>query len=154
LNVEGATLVLFNTRAEEEKARGCGWELKQTFVFPHVIDLADWRDLPPPSLFEAKFPSLRNREVILFVGRLNWVKNLDRLVEAFAIVHARRPAATWFWSDRIRRSQSQLRTEAETGVKDDLLFTGLLEGRIKGRLCPGAGIGPGFTEGKFWPGCS
>jgi glycosyltransferase involved in cell wall biosynthesis len=129
-NVEGASLILFNTRAEEEKARSCGWELNQTFIFPHVIDLADWRDLPPPSLFEAKFPSLRKREVILFVGRINWVKNLDRLVEAFALAQARRPAAILVLvgpdSDGTR---FQLEAQAESlGVKDDLLFTGLLRG--------------------------
>lgn len=129
-NVEGASLVVFNTQAEEEKARSCGWELKQTFIFPHLIDLAYWRELPPPSLFEAKFPSLRNREVILFVGRLNWVKNLDKLVEAFAMVHARRPAAIFVLvGPDTDGTRSQLEARAENlGVKNDLLFTGLLEG--------------------------
>jgi glycosyltransferase involved in cell wall biosynthesis len=129
-NVEGASLILFNTRAEEEKARSCGWELKQTFIFPHLVDLAYWKELPPPSLFEEKFPSLRNREVILFVGRLNWVKNLDRLVEAFAMVHARRPAAALVLvGPDSEGAQSKLEEQAEKlGVKGDLLFTGLLEG--------------------------
>ena len=129
-NVEGASLILFNTQAEEEKARNCGWEFKQTFIFPHMIDLAYWRELPSPSHFEAKFPSLRNREVILFVGRLNWVKNLDRLIEAFAIVHAHRPSTILVLvgpdADGLR---SRLEAQAGSfGVKDDLLFTGLLEG--------------------------
>jgi glycosyltransferase involved in cell wall biosynthesis len=128
-NVEGASLILFNTLEEERKARNCGWELKQTFIFPHLVDLGYWRELPPPALFEEKFPSLRNREVILFVGRLSWVKNLDRLVEAFAMVHARRPAAALVLvgpdSDGTR---SKLEARADNlGVKDHLLFTGLLE---------------------------
>ena len=129
-NVEGASLILFNTPEEEEKAKNCGWELKQTFIFPHVIELAHWRDLPPPSLFEKKFPSLRNREVVLFVGRLNWVKNLDRLIEAFAMVHAKRPAAILVLvGPDTDGTRSQLEARAEKlGVKDDLLYTGLLEG--------------------------
>jgi len=129
-NVEGASLVLFNTQEEERKARNCGWELRQTFIFPHVIELADWRDLPPPSLFEEKFPSLRNREVILFVGRLNWVKNLERLIEAFAMVHARRPATILVLvGPDTDGTQFQLETQAEKlRVKEHLLFTGLLEG--------------------------
>jgi len=129
-NVEEASLILFNSRAEEEKARSCGWELKQTIIFPHLVDLAYWKELPPPSLFEAKFPSLRNREVVLFVGRINWVKNLDRLIEAFVMVHARRPAAVLVLvGPDIDGAQSQLENQAEKlGVKDDLLFTGLLEG--------------------------
>jgi len=129
-NVEGASLVLFNTPGEEEKARKCGWELKQTFIFPHLVDLAHWKELPPRSLFEQKFPSLRNREVVLFVGRINWVKNLDRLIEAFAMVHARRPAAALVLvGPDIDGAQSQLEVQAEKlGVKEDLLFTGLLEG--------------------------
>jgi glycosyltransferase involved in cell wall biosynthesis len=128
-NVEGASLVIFNTQAEEEKARRCGWELKQTFIFPHIVKLAEWRDLPPPSRFEAKFPSLRNREAILFVGRLNWVKNLDRLVEAFGIVHARRPAAALVLVGPDGEGvQSKLEAQAEKlGVKEDLIFTGFLE---------------------------
>jgi len=129
-NVEGASMILFNTRAEEEKARSCAWKLKQTFIFPHLVDLAYWKELPPPSLFEEKFPSLRNREVVLFVGRLNWVKNLDRLIEAFAMVHAQRPAAILVLvGPDTDGTRSQLEAQAENlGVKDELLFTGLLEG--------------------------
>jgi glycosyltransferase involved in cell wall biosynthesis len=129
-NVEGASLVLFNTPEEERKARNCGWEFKQSFIFPHLLDLTYWKELPLPSLFEAKFPSLQNREVVLFVGRINWVKNLDRLIEAFAMVHARRPGATLVLvGPGIDGAQSDLETQAEKlGVKGDLIFTGLLEG--------------------------
>jgi glycosyltransferase involved in cell wall biosynthesis len=64
------------------------------------------------------------------VGRLNWVKNLDRLVEAFALVHARRPAATLVLvGPDTDGTRSQLEAQAENlGVKEALLFTGLLEG--------------------------
>ena len=126
--VEEASLVVFNTPEEERKARNCGWGLKETFIFPHLVDLAYWRDLSPPSLFEAKFPFLRKREVVLFVGRINWVKNLDRLIEAFAMVHSRRPAAALVLvGPDIDEAQSKLETQAEKlGVKEDLLFTGLL----------------------------
>jgi len=127
-NVEAASLMIFNTEAEKEKALQTGWCFRQTFVFPHIVDLSEWRELPSRSMFESEFPHVKGREVVLFVGRINWVKNLDRLLEALAIVHRTRPSAMLVCvgpdSDGYR---SKLEKYAQTlGIQESLLFTGML----------------------------
>ncbi len=92
-NVEGASAVIFNSESERKKARGFGWRLERTSVFPHLVDLAYWKDLPERSVFERRFPQVKGREVILFVGRIDWVKNLDVLLESLQLVRQSRPTA-------------------------------------------------------------
>jgi len=130
-NVEEASLIIFNTLAEKEKAGYCGWHLPACITVPHVIDLSGWRDLPPRSSLEGVFPQLRGREVILFVGRINWVKNLDTLLDALAIVRKDLPSAMLVCvgpsDDRYR---AELERKAQImGLRDALLFTGMLVGR-------------------------
>jgi glycosyltransferase involved in cell wall biosynthesis len=127
-NIEGASLVIFNTEGEQIKARQGGWRFKRTYVFPHIVDLSEWNKLPSRSMFEAKFPVVKGREVILFVGRINWVKNLDKLLEALVIVRQQRPLAMLVCvgpdSDGYR---SKLGRRARMlGVSDSLLFTGMM----------------------------
>ena len=127
-NVEGASLVLFNTEAEQRKARLCGWRLRQTFVLPHVVEASLWRNLPPRSAFEDLFPQVKGAEVILFVGRLNWVKNLDKLIDALAIVRRRRPSAmlVCVGPDSDGHRYELERRAAAMGLNGNILFTGML----------------------------
>ena len=129
-NVERAALIIFNTQAEEQKARLCGWHLPESIIMPHIIDLSGWRNLPPRSAFESIFPQVRGREVILFVGRINWVKNIDKLLEALAIVRRRRPSAALVCvgpSDNGHRAELERKVQ-ELGLGDSVIFTGMLKG--------------------------
>lgn len=131
-NVKGAALIRFTATAEEAKARKCGWRLPKTVIFPNLIDLAEWRNLPPREYFESIYPQVRGREVVLFVGRINWVKNLDKLVEGMAIVLQRRPSAMLVCvgpdSDGYK---AKLEAQACTlGIGSHVLFTGMLQGSV------------------------
>jgi glycosyltransferase involved in cell wall biosynthesis len=128
-NVEKAAIVLFNTAAEEEKAKCCGWRLPQTFILPHLIDLAEWKDLPPRSTLERFFPQIRGSEIILFVGRINWVKNLDKLIEALALVRQKRPSAmlVCVGPDNDGYKEELVQRVRSLGLSQYVLFTGMLE---------------------------
>ncbi len=128
-NIEGAALVHFTAGLEEERARGC-WKLNQTIVVPHVVDLEDWRALPKRSAMEIRFPQIRQREVILFVGRINWVKNLDLLLSSLEAVRRERPKAMLVCVGPDNEGyQSVLEKQAASlGIEDHILFTGMLQG--------------------------
>jgi glycosyltransferase involved in cell wall biosynthesis len=129
--VEEASLIVFNTLAEMEKAGHCGWHLQACITVPHVVDLSGWRNLPPRSTFEGVFPQLRGRDVILFVGRINWVKNLGTLLDALAIVRRDLPGAVLVCvgpSDDGYRAELERKAQI-MGLQDALLFTGMLVGR-------------------------
>jgi glycosyltransferase involved in cell wall biosynthesis len=130
-NIERASLVVFNTNAEEEKARQSGWHLSRTFIMPHIIELSSWKALPSRQEFEVHFPEARLREVILFVGRINWVKNLDKLVDALKMVIQKHPAAmlVCVGPDSDGHRAKIERYARERGLETHILFTGLLEGQ-------------------------
>jgi len=129
-NVEDATLVLFNSEAERSKAQLCKWRLNETFVIPHLIDLPYWAVLPPRETFQQSLPQIRGCDVILYVGRLNWVKNLDKLVDALKLVRRKRPTALLLFvgpDGDGERKRLESRAQA-LGLTDHVFFTGLLQG--------------------------
>jgi glycosyltransferase involved in cell wall biosynthesis len=128
-NIEGSALIHFTTELEEERARSC-WKLNRSVVIPHAVNLERWESLPDRSAIESRFPQIRGREVILFVGRINWVKNLDVLLKALVKVIAKRPRAMLLCvgpdNDAYRPTlEKQAR---ELGIHDRLVFTGMLQG--------------------------
>jgi glycosyltransferase involved in cell wall biosynthesis len=129
-NVEAASTIIFNSIAEERKAKMRGWHLHRTFVLPHFLDFAFWKNLPPRSNFEDSFPQVKGAEVILYVGRINWVKNLDKLIDAIARVRQSRGSAMLVCvgpdSNGCRaKLEQQIRN---LGLNEYVLFTGMLEG--------------------------
>ena len=129
-NIESAILVLFNSEAERDKAQLCGWKFNESFIMPHLIDLPYWAELPPRNALHQSLPQIRNCEVVLYVGRLNWVKNLDKLVDALKLVRRKRATATLLCvgpddNGEKKRLESQARS---LGMADHVLFTGLIEG--------------------------
>ena len=128
-NVEGAALVHFTTQMEEKRARGA-WKLNRSVVIPHVVDLSHWGSLPSPSVMDERFPQIQGREVILFVGRINWVKNLDLLLKALVKVRRERSNAMMVLVGPDNEGyQSVLEQQARRlGIENHILFAGMLQG--------------------------
>jgi glycosyltransferase involved in cell wall biosynthesis len=128
-NVEKASLIQFTSTLEEERARG-SWKLPRTLIAPHIFDMESWKKLPERNSMESRHPQLRGREVILFVGRINWVKNLHILLEALVKVRKDRPKAMLVCvGPDSENYQSILEKQAnELGIRDHIVFTGMLQG--------------------------
>jgi glycosyltransferase involved in cell wall biosynthesis len=128
-NIEGAALIHFTARLEEQRARNY-WHLHRSIVIPHVINPKNWEPLPPPSAMENRFPQIQGCEVILFVGRINWVKNLDLLLKALVKVRQERQTAILMLVGPDNENyQAVLEKEARAlGVENHVLFTGMLKG--------------------------
>ena len=128
-NVEGATLVIFNSRREEAKAKSKGWRMRRTLVVPHSINLSAGLNLPPRNQLEQSYPSLIGKTVVAFIGRVNWVKNIDLLIAAIA--HLRKQGLNVALvcagpdSDDYQKVLESL--AIELGVREHILFTGMLE---------------------------
>lgn len=84
-NLAGAAVIHFTSRLEKEEATKLGFSFNATCVVPNGVDegeihdRSDKRDLPPG------FPSQHQR-FLLFIGRINWEKGLDRLICALPFV--------------------------------------------------------------------
>lgn len=90
-NLHGASAIHYTT--EGERGRASFLKLRApSFVVPNGLDWARFAELPARGAFRARL-GVGNEPLVLFLGRLNFVKGLDQLVPAFARVRARFPDA-------------------------------------------------------------
>lgn len=129
-NVESAALLHWTSAAEYEKSCECGWKFARSVIASNVIDMQEWEGMPSPETFEESFPQVRLKEVILFVGRINWVKNIDLLIRALGIVREKRPSVmlVCVGPDNDNYENNLVRLADRLGLKDAVLFTGMLKG--------------------------
>jgi glycosyltransferase involved in cell wall biosynthesis len=79
-----AARVITLTTLEVEQYRSLGVGDDKIEVIPNGIDLSEFEHLPPRGEFRRKYALDDNLRLVLFLGRLNWIKGLDLLVRAFA----------------------------------------------------------------------
>jgi glycosyltransferase involved in cell wall biosynthesis len=128
-----AAAVIFTSEQERDEARESFWLYRcRERVSPLGVEA-----LPPPvdsirALFHSKFPDLRAKHVLLFLGRLHPKKGCDLAIESlasargaenFSLVIAGPDQVGW---------RSELETlAARKGVASRVIFPGMLEGDLK-----------------------
>lgn len=125
-NVENATLVHFCTEAERQKADLCGWTIKQSLIIANQVDVGFWESLPSYDLLEEREPRIKNREVIAFVGRIDWVKNLDILIDAISLLrnNGRNVALVCAGPDNSGYQRVLLKKLEDLRLQDSVFFLG------------------------------
>ena len=91
----------------------------------------DYNNLPKKGLFKTKF-NLENKSIILFFGRIHWIKGIDILVESFNMLQRRREDVHLV----IMGEDDGFKLKLEYIIKklkiqDKILFTGYLSGKEK-----------------------
>lgn len=130
--LESAAAVHYTSKQERREAEQSGFR-SNAAVIPLGIDVSAFRSLPSASRFLEKFPRARDRNVILFLSRLDPKKGLPLLLGAFAEVHRRNPPALLVIAgDGDRQFVDGLRTSAvQLGIAGDVVWTGFLAGDDK-----------------------
>ena len=102
-------------------------------------------------MFLERFPALRNKRQILFMGRLHRVKGCDLLIEAFAkVAHLDSSLHLVFAGPDQMGWQHELQKRVmELGLESRITWTGMLSGDVKwGSLqCADVFVLPSHTEG-------
>lgn len=75
-------IALSNVEAEQYKSMGVLEE--KIAVIPNGIDLSEYANLPPKGTFKKKFGIKEEEKIVLYLGRIHWIKGIDILVKAFA----------------------------------------------------------------------
>lgn len=125
--IEGAAALHWTSETER---RGAVRQGRHGFVLP--LGLApEVLDAPAnPAAFRARFPTVGDRPVVLFLGRLHGKKQPGLLLEAFTLARKRIPAAVLVLAgpgSPEERRGLESRVEA-AGLSDHVCFTGLLRG--------------------------
>jgi len=89
--VKSASAIHYTTDDEKEQCHATLGLKNQAIVIPNGIDLSEFENLPPKETLGERYPILKDKKVILFLGRINWKKGLDILVEAYAKLAGERP---------------------------------------------------------------
>lgn len=127
--VRCAAAIQFSSETERrETEEAC--QLRRAVVIPNPVDL------DPPAvrgLFRARYSSIGNRPVILFLGRLSPVKGVDLLLDAFQIVSRANSQAVLVVAGSGDDSYVRtLRARADRlGISSDVVWTGFLDRSAK-----------------------
>ena len=124
-----AAAVQFSSVTERaESAEAC--PLPRTVVIPNPVDI----DVPAQrGLFRKSYSAIADRRIVLFVGRLDPVKGIELLLEAFVIVRQSNPHAALVIGgsgDPAYVQTLHARTQ-QLGIADDVLWTGFLDQAAK-----------------------
>ncbi|RLE41357.1 glycosyl transferase, partial [Candidatus Woesearchaeota archaeon] len=102
-------------------------------IIPNGIDLTEYNNLPPKGSFRKTFSIPENKRLILYLGRIHWIKGIDLLVKAcylmkkhgyhnFVLVIAGPDDG---YLHTIQQMVNQL------GLRRSVIFTGPLYGKMK-----------------------
>lgn len=84
-NIRQAAALHF-TSEEEKRLAGPYIGGAPGAVVPLGVDLREFQDLPETGRFRARFPEIGAKQIVLFLGRINFKKGLDLLAPAMAQV--------------------------------------------------------------------
>jgi glycosyltransferase involved in cell wall biosynthesis len=81
--LDNASLIFAVSPQEEKEAAAFKIEPFRVRLVPNTIFLEDYALLPKRGTFRNRW-SIREKNVVLFIGRLHWIKGADLLVHAFS----------------------------------------------------------------------
>lgn len=132
-NLRAARLLHATSDMEAESIRRYG--LTQPIaVIPNGVALPDDRAASTRESLESRFPELRGRRWLLFMGRLHPHKGLDMLLAAWRVLHAQFPD----WHLLIAgadltglRAGLEAAVAGEPAMRESTTFAGMLDGLLK-----------------------
>ncbi len=142
--IENAELIHNTSELEDWELRKFNFDIPHTATIPNGVELdsfdGDWALISPEICELAK-----REDVVLFMGRLNWKKGLDRLVEAIAELgkgHLVIAGTDDGYESALRKKIVQL------GLENQVTLLGQVSGRNKQALLESARmlVLPSFNE--------
>jgi glycosyltransferase involved in cell wall biosynthesis len=130
-NLNEASGIHFTSQEEMDLTRPLGLKAPG-IVVPNGLDLSAYRNLPARGRFREKY-NIGNKKIILHLGRLNFKKGLDILVEAFAHIARTREGVSLVLAgpDNEGYGEQVDKWLVREGVRDKAIFTGMLQGQDK-----------------------
>jgi glycosyltransferase involved in cell wall biosynthesis len=132
----GAAVIHLTSEVEAAELRALGLDLAPLAIVPNGLDLPD--SLPDPAEAEAAWAGIPSGRRLLYVGRINWEKGLDRLLHAMPFLPEVVLVAAGNDEEGLRPRLEAL--AHELGVADRVRFPGPVEGSGKWALLAGADL--------------
>jgi glycosyltransferase involved in cell wall biosynthesis len=126
-NLESAAAIHVTSRREHEEASAFGFDFPRFFEVPNGVDT-----VPAHGEVSAAVSALGSEPYVLFLGRINWKKGLDRAVAAMGQVPNLKLVIAGPDEDGYQRVVEQLADRH--GVRSRLVFTGMANAADKAAL--------------------
>ena len=150
-NIKNATAIHYTSEDEAIRCHSLFLGLKnQAIIIPNGIELSEFNNLPARDNLRKRYPILKDKKIILFLGRINWIKGLDILVKAYSRLVKERDDVHLLivgsdekgYGEKVR---SWLKNE---GVLERVTFAGMLSGREKLEAFAGSDVFvlPSYSE--------
>lgn len=132
-NLHNAAAIHFTDTLEEKEYREADFPLRHGFVIPNSLDVAPLNESVVRGIFRKRFGLGADKEVVLFLSRINWKKGFDTLIPAFARLVKERPNAVLVIAGGDDEEYKQKVEEmiAKEHIGTAVLFTGPLHGKEK-----------------------
>ena len=148
LQRSSAIQMLASTEAENVRQLGLKLPL---IIVPNGVHQNDFQSLVDPETFYQKFPEIRHKKLILFLGRIDPKKGLDLLAIAFGKIQAQFPQTHLIIAgpDNIGFSSTVKQYFINSNCLEAVTFTGMLTGSMKYSALAAADlyIAPSYSEG-------
>lgn len=132
--LESAAAVHMTSAREAAEAAAFGFQLPPVRIIPNGVSL----DSPPGPGVSEGTSAIAREPFVLFLGRVNWKKGLDRLINAMPYVPGLRLVIAGNDEEEYTPILDDLARRA--GVADRVIFTGPLHGRDKAALLASARV--------------
>jgi glycosyltransferase involved in cell wall biosynthesis len=129
--LENAARIVTENEFGVQEYKNFGGKNRKITVIPLFFPVEDFENLPQRGQFRRRY-NLGDRKIIMSLGRINFIKGLDFLVESFAgLARIREDVSLVIVGpdDGYRKNLEQL--AAALNMSDKVLFTGFLSGQDK-----------------------
>jgi len=145
---------LIHIKTEDEKKHFLSFfpEFQEKLrVVPNGLILSDLEASLTKETLLNKYPHLKDREIILFLGRINWIKGLDLLIPAFSKLYSERKDLHLIIAGKDDGDDYEKKVKKlikEYNLEDSVTFTGMVTGVDKLLLLYGSDIFvlPSYSE--------
>ena len=133
-----ASALHFTTEAERDACRALSLK-PQSVVIPLGISWDEFESLPPRDALRRKYLQIGNRPIIVFLGRIHPGKGVEYLVPALAQTRTK-PVLVIVGPDSNGFRATIEAMVDQAGVKDRVIFTGMLKGSDRVEALAGADL--------------
>ncbi len=132
-DIHGAAAIHYTTEDELEKCHSFLGLRNRALIIPNGIDINCFDNLPGRKILRNRYPFLKNKKVILFLGRINWKKGLDILVKAYGYLASEIKDVHLLIAgpDEDGYEKKVKKWLSDEGVLGQATFTGMLKGKEK-----------------------
>lgn len=132
-NLRHAAAIHFTVPAEKEDYIAAGFPMKHAIVLPNGIDPRKFTHEYVRGSFRERYRIGKEKRLVVFLGRLNWMKGFDTLIPAFAEVVKKAPDTVLaiVGGDEREYKKNIQSLIAEFRLEEKVVFAGMLRGAEK-----------------------